>query len=101
MSAVIDRNPILDLVHDIVEKSNQPMSPDEIKGRFQLNFPFTVRRVIEGTAACACGEPYNAVGALLTFVEFSDTGSYVYADCNCDTFSQLCILPDAKRFVLV
>ena len=36
---------IVDLARKIADNSNNPMSIDQIKGKFELNFPFSVRKV--------------------------------------------------------
>lgn len=97
------KNPIIQLAEDIARKSNEPMSPDEIKGKFQLEFPFTVKRVVGGVkhGTCNCGEVDAAlkVGAVLTFTRYDAEQGYFYSRCKCPYLNH--IQADSKRFVLI
>lgn len=64
----------------ILEEGKRPMSLDEIKGKYQLNFPFTVVRVVRGSVepsvTCSCTDWMDLVGAELTFINQSEPGYY-------------------------
>jgi hypothetical protein len=92
---------IVQAARKIAAESNRPMSPDEIKGKFQLEFPFTVKRVIQGDPNfCPCG-PDHLPGGLYTFTHTDKEGTYIFGKCHCGKFTELGVFPDSKRFVLV
>lgn len=42
---VVSSSPIVALAEEVARKANEPMSIDQIRGRFQVTFPFQVRKV--------------------------------------------------------
>lgn len=86
----------------VLEEGKRPMSPDQIKGKYGLEFPFTVRRVVGGNMldnTCKCGfaESHMVVGALLTFTGLCG-GDYIFGSCKCISGYNT-IVPDSERFV--
>ncbi len=97
------KSPIIFMAEDIVLMANKPMSPDQIKGRFQLEFPFSVKRVIESpdNGHCPCMREGMRQGVILTFTGLHRKGCYIYGKCGCGQGEDLAIHPDSERFVLV
>lgn len=60
---------IVKLAEEIVEKSNEPMCIDEIRGKFQLEFPFHVKKVIPACKAPDI-EVYWLIGEVLAVEGF-------------------------------
>lgn len=100
---------IVKTARKIAEESNRPMSPDEIKNKYALEFPFTVKRVIKTTGGTLGVCPHIAtgeIGEIITFYRYANTGGYVYGEpCSChnwgDPSDGFNIDHDSKRFVLV
>ena len=66
-------------------------APSEIKTRYQLSFPFTVKRVVAG---CVTSNPDSAkVGAIRRRASYFCEGDYMIEDGWAQD-------PDSKRFVL-
>lgn len=102
---------------EVLTNSNRPMSPRQIKTKFQLSFPFTVVRVVPGQGArTCCNLADHLVGAVITFIKIRDDGGYVVSDI-CPSVADIvmaipeiadfnyainahAIDPDSERFVL-
>jgi hypothetical protein len=101
---------IIKEARQIAADANKPMSPAQIKAKFQLSFPFTVKRVVLNNTPSACkhdstGQP----GETITFLfENEDLKVYIFhVGCGCIQpssglkLSHLGIESDSERFVLV
>lgn len=83
------QNKVTDIVafaRKIAHRSNEPMTLNEIKGKFQLEFPFTVKKVVDAGMRYQVSYP---VGTVLTVLDYStkerghydlDSGSYTPGD---------------------
>ena len=88
----------------IIEEGAIPRSPAQIHSKYELDFPFTVRRVAKGPKktkqSCSCHAWTQEVGALLTFVGVGTGGIYSVKDTSCMHFRSAGIAAYSERFVL-
>lgn len=114
MSELIDKVKLPKEILDIVEKTNEPMSLDEIVAKFDPGFPFRVRKVANGYE----GNIFTITGFIVrkkgdtrshppcprVWLEFIGGGCYESAECtHClglDS-SRVDWLPHTKSWVLV
>lgn len=87
---------------EIIEDGKRPMSPDQIKAKYQLDFPFTVKRVVTGihyTGTCI-GNPLRTIGAEITFFGIREEDSHYIYQCGVeDCYTSHGMRPDSERFI--
>lgn len=86
---------IVKLAEEIVRRSNEPMSIDQIKGKFQLAFPFRVKKVCSvGNYAETCKDIWP-VGIVVTVTGHDKDGCYAILEENVITPGEV------KQWVLI
>ena len=88
----------------IIEEGNRPMSIDQIKSKYQLEFPFTVRRALPALVNrwdCGCTRGLT-IGELMTClketVDNRNRRGVLIGRCNCG--DELPLNPSIERYVL-
>ena len=94
---------IVQAARKIAAESTRPMSPFQIRQKFQLDFPFTIKRVVDSPFTSPCC-PDEAVilkmGAIITLIGHGESDSYEY-EARCPYGYRHSLLKDSERFVLV
>jgi hypothetical protein len=94
---------IVQTARKIAAESNRPMSPFQIRQKYQLNFPFTIKRVVDSPLTSACCADEAAIlktGAIITLIGHGESDSYEY-EAKCPHGYRHSLLKDSERFVLV
>lgn len=94
---------IVQAARKIAADSARPMSPFQIRQKFQLNFPFTIKRVVDSPFNSPCCPDEAAIlkaGALITLIGHGEPDSYEY-ETRCPHGHRHGLLKDSERFVLV
>lgn len=82
----------------IIEEGRKPMSPQQIQTKYQLEFPFTVKRVVGVSVLQGYNEDainITGVGSVLVLAHKTLEGNYKISDMEVD------VLPDSERFVWI
>lgn len=79
----------------IIEEGKRPMSPEQIKGKYQLEFPFVIKRVIEGYILNNPGDSTEMTRVGAVIVVTGTLGDFYTTDFN------IRLSPKSERFVWV
>ena len=92
----------------IIEEGKRPMSPAQIKAKYQLEFPFTVKRVVDSNTkawpqiGCNCSLLSSSI---ITFQRFGLDGfnspAILSNPCPHSKNEPLAFDSDSERFVLI
>lgn len=100
---------IVKAVREIAIRSNEPMSIDEIRAKFQVEPPFQVKHVsgytstVEGSksggvSTCICGTKYTANDPAYIVTRLDHTNC---PDVKCDVCGKSFADPKIKQWVLI
>lgn len=86
-----------------LEEGSKPMSPEQIRVKYSLSFPFTVRRVVDWPydSKCDCFKHLLKSNAIITFSgqANNDKKSYIVDVPVCRHNYRKSILSNSERFV--